>query len=380
MLADVKHDPRKDTGVSRGSVVVCEAAQGGFAHGHERATRAECARRLAAIKDCEFRGDYEPSRRLPAPVYFVPNDALAGPEADTLGIRGEHDLFGGVVPHPFVATKVLTHALVHPDAAAPDGWSREFGALTEDAVHRGFSAFTLPDARRAGARLLEAGPVRVKPVRATGGRGQIVVTDLDGLDAALAATGEAEIRRDGLVLEEDLAGVTTYSVGRVRVGDLVMSYCGTQRLTSDNAGTTVYGGSDLLAVRGDFDALLARDLPAPARFAVIQARAYDRAARDCYPGLLASRCNYDVARGLDAGGRSRSGVLEQSWRIGGASTAEIAALEAFGTRPGLTAVRAASREVYGGSEPPPDAIVFFRGIDGRDGPLTKYALVEDRGR
>jgi hypothetical protein len=57
------------------------------------------------------------------------------------------------------------------------------------------------------------------------------------------------------VLEEDLAGVTTYSVGQVRVAGLVASYCGTQRLTPDNTGEAVYGGSELLVARRGFEEL-----------------------------------------------------------------------------------------------------------------------------
>src|SRR3712207_8788490 len=39
-------------------------------------------------------------------VYFVPSCTLIGLEqARQLGITGEDDLFGGVVPYPFVATK-----------------------------------------------------------------------------------------------------------------------------------------------------------------------------------------------------------------------------------------------------------------------------------
>jgi len=103
---------------------------------------------------------------------------------------------------------------------------------------------------------------------------------------------------------------------------------------------------------------------------------YDAVATECFPGLFASRRNYDVARGRDPAGRWRSGVLEQSWRAGGASGAEIAALEAFRADPGLRAVRASSVETYGESEaPPPHATVYFRGVDESAGPMTKYATV-----
>ncbi|HYZ32667.1 MAG TPA: DUF3182 family protein [Crenalkalicoccus sp.] len=362
----------------RGLAVVYSADGRGFAHRHERATRAGIAERLAALMGVTFAGEYAPSGRGASPLYFVPSDTLVGPEAAALGVRGEHDLFGGVVPHLFAATKAITHQLVRPDAHAPTGWSHEFGRRVRDIVLRGFAAFTLEDARHAGMILLESGPVRIKPARATGGHGQTMVTSVAGLEAALGAMDGMELGGCGLVVEEHLADVTTYSVGQVRVADLVASYYGVQRLTPDNGGASVYGGSDLVVARGGFDALLPLDPPEGARIAVAQARAYDAAATECFPGLFASRRNYDVARGLDADGHRRSGVLEQSWRAGGASGAEIAALEAFRAEPALRVVRASTVEAYGGSvaAPPPHATVYFRGVDERVGPITKYALIE----
>jgi len=117
-------------------------------------------------------------------------------------------------------------------------------------------------------------------------------------------------------------------------------------------------------------------LAAETRLAVTQARAYDGAASQHFPGLIASRRNYDVAQGLDASHERRSGVLEQSWRIGGASPAEIAALEAFRADGSLGVVRASCVEQYGLHEPPPDAVLQFRGIDDRVGAITRYTVVE----
>jgi len=347
---------------------------------HEQATHVEAARRLAVLKGFDFAGEYDPSSCYPGPVYFVPGDTLVGVEAaETLGIRSEHDLFGGVAPHAFVATKAITHSLIEPTALAPMGWSHEFGRRVRDVALRGFTAFTVEAARLAGFRLLQHGPVRLKSVRATAGRGQAVVHDTAGLEVALSAMDGAELSGYGLVLEEDLAEVTTYSVGQVRGADIVATYYGTQRLTPDNGGASVYGGSNLIVARGGFGALLALDPPEEARLAVAQARTYDAAAMEYFPGLFASRRNYDIARGQDATGRWRCGVLEQSWRIGGASGAEIAALEAFQAEPGLRAVRAATVELYGESEAPslpPHATVYFRGPDERVGAITKYAVVE----
>ena len=81
-------------------------------------------------------------------------------------------------------------------------------------------------------------------------------------------------------------------------------------------------------VRGGFDVLLAQDLSAEARLAVEQARLYHQAA-----AMRNSRASSRPAatttssRARRPRGERRSGVLEQSWRLGGATGAEIAALE-----------------------------------------------------
>jgi hypothetical protein len=121
----------------------------------------------------------------------------------------------------------------------------------------------------------------------------------------------------GLVLEEDLSDVETFSVGQVRVAGLTLSYHGTQQLTHDHAGTEVYGGSDLHVVRGDYQQLLQLPLEDHLRLAINQAMTYEQAAERHFPGFIASRRNYDIARGTDPHGHLRSGVLEQSWRPGG---------------------------------------------------------------
>jgi hypothetical protein len=178
------------------------------------------------------------------------------------------------------------------------------------------------------------------------------------------------------VLEQNLEGVTTYSVGQVRVDGLLATYCGTQRMTTDNKGAMTYGGSDLVIVRGDWDALLGLQLASEVWLAIAQVRVYDAATQE-FPGLLASRRNYDVLQGVDAEGRWRSGVLEQSWRIGGASGPEVAALAAFRADPNLRAVHAWCIESFGpGAAPPPGAIVHFHGVDDRAGPVAKYTQVE----
>ncbi|MCW3148281.1 DUF3182 family protein [Stutzerimonas stutzeri] len=348
---------------------------------HEKTVHAELARRLAALQGMVFGGEYDPTGKHTGTFYVIPSGTIVGLEdARRLGLSSERDLFGGVVPQGFIATKAITHPLVRPDAEAPVGWSREFGAQVQGSVLTGYSVFSLDDARDAGRRLLNEGALRIKPVRATGGRGQERVDNPLQLEQALLALDQDELREFGLVLESNLEHVTTFSVGQVRVGGQLASYHGTQRLTADNLGEMVYGGSDLVVVRGGFDALLALELNETTRLAVSQAQVYDEAASACYREFFASRRNYDIAQGIDARGRPCSGVLEQSWRIGGASSAEIAALERFSQDASATVVRASSLELYGERQTPPDgATVLFRGEDAEVGFITKCVMVEDYG-
>lgn len=345
---------------------------------HECITHAAVAQRAAAILGYQFAGAFDPSNRHDSHLYFVPSDTLIVAEAaQRLGIHGEQDLFGGVVPFPFVATKTITHPLLSADATGPAGWSRDFCDRVRDVVLPGFSAFTMQDAFNAGRRMLTEGAVRIKIAGGIGGLGQSVVANAAELEEQLGALDVEEVLRDGLVLECNLEQVSTRSVGQVRIGALTASYYGEQHLTRNNSGAQVYGGSDLIVARGDFDALLRLELADPVRLAIAQARKYHAAALTSFPGMFASRCNYDIAQGLDNEGRWRSGVLEQSWRIGGASGAEIAALEAFQADPGLAVVCASTIEVYGAApQLPEDAVLYFSGTDACVGPLTKYSVLK----
>jgi hypothetical protein len=344
--------------------------------GHDRIGRRRIARHIAGVIGCPFAGEYDPAARYPRPLYFVPEDTVPSAIAATLGIRSQEDLFGGVVPWPFVATKIITHPLVRRDARAPEGWSQRFSDRVGDAALPGFAAFSPDDARRAAAALLPNGPVRIKRATGVGGGGQHVATTASGVDDVLATIDPGEVAVHGVAVEQHLGDVTTYSIGQLQVNGQFVSYCGEQRLTRNNHDGLVYGGTDLLVARGDWDSLCGLELFPAERRAVELARRYDRAAAECYEGFYASRRNYDVAEGTDARGKRCCGVLEQSWRIGGASGAESVALAALRDEPARACVRTLAREVYG-SDPavPSGAFVYYCGTDPKHGPLTKYAAV-----
>ncbi|NLC35688.1 MAG: DUF3182 family protein, partial [Alcaligenaceae bacterium] len=132
--------------------------------------------------------------------------------------------------------------------------------------------------------------------------------------------------------------------------------------------------------RGGYAALHDLPLDDDCRQAVELARRYDAAADACYPAFFASRRNYDVAAGVDSKGCRRMGVLEQSWRIGGASRAEIAALEVFLADPHCQHLWAETREIFGPHTlVPAHAIETYAGEDPDLGLIRKYVLVEAYG-
>ena len=350
----------------------------GQAGGHDRESRANVAQHLAHVMHWPYGGTYDASVHYSKPLYLVPHDALLASQAAAIGVHTADELFGGVVPHAFVATKAITHPLVSRDAVAPEGWSHACAENMHDAALRGYTAFDRRDARAAALALLRHGPVRIKSVTGIGGAGQHLVRDAAGIDPALEAVGDDALATSGVAIEEHLEDSVTYSVGAVTCGSIDIAYWGTQSAVTNPRGHEVYGGSTLDVVRGNFDDLLAAGLAQQRYEAVVLAQAYDAAAFAAYPAAYASRRNYDVLFGRDASGRLRSGVLEQSWRIGGASGAEVVALDAFRRDRARTCVRCATVEIYDDACVVPEgAVVYYRGVDPQAGPLTKYAIALD---
>jgi hypothetical protein len=355
---------------------------------HERAAHAYFAQELGKLKGLSFRGAYGEDD-TGHDSYFLPNstvirrsatggNATGSARVDATGrarLNDVHDLFGGVVPFAFVATKAISHRLHSLDDDRPDGWNESMGNWIAPMTLRGYTAFSIEQAMKAGRQLLQCGAVRVKAAGACGGKGQWVVNDCAQLRACLAELDTEGCISEGVVLEENLEQCTTLSVGQVVVAGHVVSYHGTQYTTRDNAGGSAYGGSDLVAVRGDFASLLSTELTPSQRLGVQQAQRFHDCVQRAYPDFFASRINYDVVQGVASDGAWKSGVLEQSWRIGGATSAEVAALRAFNLDPERRVARVSSGERYGRADIPGGADVYFCGDDPQAGLITRYSLL-----
>lgn len=349
---------------------------------HEATVHRDIASRIARILGLPFQGEFSAQEHSGLRCYFIPDATLIGIKTlESLAISGEEDLFGGFAQWDFLPTKAVAHGLVAGSAERPQGWSESFSEQVKGSTLPGFTAFSRADAREAARLLLKQHiRVRLKPVHATAGRGQVVLQSMDDLDFALLDQDENALSECGVVLEAQLEHVVTYSVGQVRLPGLVASYIGTQSLTRDNHGEEVYGGSRLQICRGDYSALDQLDLDDETRRAVKVAAEFDAAADAGYPEFFASRRNYDVAAGLDAHQARHLGVLEQSWRIGGASRAEVAALEAFASDPSCDHLQAETIELFGAdAKAPPEAIETFSGLDPELGLIRKYVMVKAYG-
>jgi len=344
---------------------------------HEVESNRALARWLADILGLEYGGSYDSRQHAGKNLYLLPTQTLIGAEASLrLGVKGPEDLWGGYVDYDFICTKAIAHGLLNKDAVAPKGWSPLFAKLTRGAVLDGVSVFSLRDARPAAEHLLYAGAIRLKPIHACAGRDQRVIRSLAHFDEIVAAPDAQALFDSGVVLEQNLDEVTTQSVGQSFIGGKVMSYCGVQHLTRDNQGLEVYGGSDLLVAQGGYIELLKLALPDDVREAVRLAQIFDDAANQAFPTFYASRRNYDIAQGIDTGGQPRGGVLEQSWRMGGASSAELAALQVFVENPSTPAVRVSSVETYTEQPLPPGAREVYRGAAENGDFLLKYVTVQ----
>lgn len=348
-------------------VEISVAEIGGGRDPHEVAVLHCAAGRLAEL----FGARRVAAAAAPPPCgrYWIPSSTLSRREAAALGISDGSQLWGGIVPAGYVATKLVSHPRPGRRAAAPKGWIDIIGL--EDCTLPGWSVFSRADALAAGAELLRGGPVRVKPPRERGGRGQRVVRSEEELGNWLDAASPRALE-EGLVLERDLVESTTYSVGfSVLPGGHRIAYVGTQRTVITPQGVAAYGGSRLEVVRGTFADLEATLRPGKPRAAVQAASRYDAVIRHAY-GVVATRCNYDVIAGVDRLGRRHLGVLEQSWRFGGASMAELLAIERFTRMPGLQRVVAETVETFAGERVPAEAVMAWRG-DARS--PCKYAQI-----
>lgn len=172
---------------------------------HEKVTLRAVAEGIAQLNGYRYAGVFDANKDLTRDLFFVPDDTLMLDEARNLGIHSLRQLYGAVVPYPFVKTKTITHRLISTHAARPCGWSATFAQNVGNAVLPGYTIFNTDDARSATVRLLSWGPVRIKEPLGDGGHGQTVVSTIAELNAFLENVPTEKIASHGLVSKRTCA-------------------------------------------------------------------------------------------------------------------------------------------------------------------------------
>ena len=304
---------------------------------------------------------------------------MVQPDADQFGIVAPDQLYGGVVPVAFVATKVITHPLVHPNAAAPRGWSHAFAGHSEGSVLRGFAAFAGDDARRAAEALLAQGPIRIKRGTGIGGRGQYLASTTDETDSALASIDARELAESGIVVEEHLAAGDDLQRrpcrGR-RSGRLLLRHP-----AGDPESPRARGLRRIDARR------CARRFRVPARPGPPRRRARGRGpGTQVRPGrtrVLSRACSLRAATTTWRSARMPPAHVAQAcWSSPGA-LAVRAAPRSLRSKPSIATpravrIRCATVEVYDDQvRGAADAFVYFRGVDAGAGPVQVRRRTHD---
>lgn len=281
---------------------------------------------------------------------------------DTL-IESEKDFFGGIVPRAYQSTKAIMHPLVNREAACPLGWTHEFPQelVHLDLVLPGFTVFNIEDLRTAFKHLYDKGihQIRLKDPLAYLGMNQFVVTSFQELEQFISdkIVNNEKLQQYGLVVEENLCpeDLKIYSVSFVTVGSHQVQCIGVQRFSQG-----LYSGTDFVIMQTGKH-ILSESLAQVGIFnnedaqKIIDKALLFRALLNKHiPEIKTARFNLDIVSGIASiysNGTyelvKRFALLEQSFRVGGASAAEIWGLEYLLGHPSVDAVCASTYYRYG---------------------------------
>lgn len=312
-------------------------------------TQQVLSQRFAALLDIKLLASPDTTAHPPLDLnecYYLPSHTLLQHEAKALGIKSLQDLYGGVVPYPFLLYKTLSHPIHHPSMNSPEGWNNDLGLILRPYVLKGCSAFNTQDALWTAEGMIHDGPLRIKLATANAGRGQWVVNNHEEVVDLFNQAQYQPFFEEGVIIEEALNNTVSFSIGQTEIGNYLISYCGEQEVTIDLKGQHTYGGSTLSVVQGGYSQLENILSFEKHKEALRMVQQYERHIFKAYPQIYASRRNYDVLQGVNAKGQMRLGVLEPSWRAGGASMAELLAFEAFTANSRLHHIRTWTKERY----------------------------------
>ncbi|MBD2606110.1 DUF3182 family protein [Scytonema hofmannii FACHB-248] len=303
-------------------------------------------------------------------------------------IESEKDFFGGIVARPHQSTKAIMHPLVSREAVCPLGWSHEFSEelAQRNLVLPGFTVFSTDDLRIAFKELYNKGvyQIRLKDPLAFLGMSQFVISSFQELEQFISdkIADQGKLQQYGLVVEENLhpEDLKTYSASFITVGSHQVQCLGVQRFSQG-----LYTGTDLVIMRTGkciFPKLLAQVgifNNEDAQAIIDKALLFRALLNKHIPEIKTARFNLDIVSGIASiysNGTcelvKRFALLEQSFRVGGASPGEIWGLESLLSDPDVDAVCASTYYRYGDEayQTVSEEEILYCGVDNRFGPIS----------
>lgn len=258
-------------------------------------------------------------------VYYVLSKPIDFEVAYLLGIKSKDDFFGGVFEDKRQAAKHMLHVGVGTDY--PNYYSLEFAENVNDYVLPGFTVFSLEEAYIAYQRLRDLGynSIRLKNPCCSDSQGQKTIGEVSEVDLFVQESiGDLS---EGMVMECALDDPNNLSVGCFELNGDTYCYVGFQSEVVYQ-GRRCYGGTDMYVTKNNFDILKnvfeTRSVPVDFRdiiegFNVLR-HSYNQI------GAMITRFNIDYLYGF-VDGVLKSGFVDPSFRVGGATPGEIESVE-----------------------------------------------------
>lgn len=319
-----------------------------------------------------YQGEYKPGAELDA-AFWVPHAPMTPEEAGALGITSKEQIFGAVV-EPLHAQKSVFHCPLPRATYVPAHFPLDFSRSVQVISAPGYTAFTPQDALLAFESLLQQGhSPRFKNPTATAGLGQRVASNRQEAEAVIAAISGDVFRRFGVVIEANIpisvGQPHAFSSGWIELGGEEYTYVGTQSQGEKN----IYTGTRLHMVRGH-EPPYVPDIPN----AVTDHTTYLLGLLGLLDGLqIATRCNFNFVKSM----HDEVFAVEPTFRIGGATGAELLAIGYLKDHPEEDQVVASTRFVYDQHEPlPAGAHRLYSGNDRIFGVREIFASLETESK
>ena len=270
--------------------------------------------------------------------YVVPPVAITKKDAEKLGIRAEADFYGGAVDRLGHVSKAILHPCI--SLYKPPFHSDWFARSIVDLVVPGVTTFLKHALLDNYEELVRQFPVmRLKLSNKSDGHGQYLVSSRGQLIQVLETIADEEVRRDGLIVEDNLERNRTISVGRVVVGSDIFYTLARQKndlAPEDNRNR--YLGAEVFIVRDNIGELLRASLSSTEQTALSVASKF--LERYSYFDPVCSRISFDYLVGYHTYGERVAGITDITARLGGTCPALCLAVLEFKSNPGLSLVRA----------------------------------------